>query len=297
VFTLGLSLFCFAGVILVQKFVLLSGVPIMALVMLRTLFPGLAVLISEVICGRGEATRKIFTPYFFWLACATTLVPLFLKNLAHKNMPSANFALLGSLDPFITCVLVYLLFGETINWRQAGGIGCAALGAAILSPYKLTGEAAVRILGGFPWPEILVLISITLGRLGWIASGALIKQGQMSERQTNIMFMLLPGFLATALAGVSGQINALISGTNLATWTAIGLSVSLNTLACMLMTQSLRKFSAVTISLAGTSIIPLTVALFSYPIYGETLSVNFFVAGGLIFLGLAIFNLYPNKAG
>lgn len=286
---LFLALGCFSATILMQKYVLLAGTPVMGFVALRTFAPGCLIFLFELLSGRGQETKKIFTPYFFLLTCITTLVPLFLKNLAHKNMPSAKFALLSSLDPFITCILMYLLFGQTIKLLQLCGILCAVCGTILLSGFQLQATNVNPLFVFLGWPEIAALVAVALGRLGWIAGGQFIKTHKFSEAQINILFMLLPGILAVGIAGYTGQLRAIATQTKMIEWLAIISSISFNTAGCILMTSCLSQVSAVTISLAGTSIIPLSVALGSLKIYNELLSINFFLAGVMIFLGLAIF--------
>lgn len=291
---LFLALLCFAGTILLQKFVLLSGIPIMAFVALRTVVPGSIIFLMETWRNKLAETKKIFTTYFFALTFATTLLPLFLKNFAHRQMPSAKFALLNSLDPFITSILVYFLFNETINLLQAAGIFCAVLGVGFLSTDKLE-IIANNFFTTISWPELLTIVSVTLGRLGWIAGGSFIKNYNFTEAEINILFMLLPGLPATLYAITSGELSSLMYQTKQFEWLMIFASINLNTLGCLLMTKSLKTFNAVTISLAGTSIIPLTVALASFKLYNEPISTQFIIASGLVFLGLAIFYSAKNK--
>lgn len=291
---LFLALLCFAGTILLQKFVLLSGVPIMTFVALRTFVPGAIILLMEATQNKLAEIKKIFTPYFFALTFATTLLPLFLKNFAHRQMPSAKFALLNSLDPFITCILVYFLFNETINLLQAAGIFFAVLGVGFLSTCKLE-IIASNFFSTISWPELLAIISVALGRLGWIAGEKFIKNHNFTEAQINILFMLLPGLPAMFYAATSGELSLLINQTKQLEWLIIFASICLNTLGCLLMTKSLKTFNAVTISLAGTSIVPLTVAVASCKLYKESISTQFIIASGLIFFGLVIFYSAKNK--
>lgn len=287
---LAISLFLFALTIIFQKFVLLSGVPINAFLALRMLVPAVFLSFFEILRGRKHDLMPLFKPKYVAIACLTTFLPLFLKNLAHSRMSSGKFALIGSIDPFVTCVLTFILFGQLISRQKITGIMFAVVGVGILSFNKIPLELSERIFFFLSWPELFAILAVTLGRLGWIACQTFLKNGLLSETQANIVFMGFPGILAASLTVLNGQMSQLFSDFNLKTWIAIISSIFINALACILMTKSLKKFSAVTISLSGTCIIPICVALGGALIYNEPITLAFFGALSLIFTGLMIFN-------
>lgn len=293
--TLLAALLLFAATIVVQKFVLLAGVPINAFLALRMLAPGFVLTAFEVFHGRHKELGRIFKPIYMVLACITTLAPLFLKNLAHQKMSSAKFSLIGSMDPFLTCALAFLIFGQKVSRRQYFGIVVASLGILILTNHKIALEPMDKVFLHFSWPEVCALIAVILGRLGWMANQNLMSTRHFSQVQTNIMFMGIPGVLAAVLATSSGQASQFLATTTPATWLAVTASITLNTFACLLMTKSLQKFSSITVSLAGTCIIPIAVSLASLPVHGEPLSRALAFAGLFIFSGLVIFNFEAKK--
>lgn len=254
------------------------------------LLPATIMSFFEILRGRARDLKVIFRPNYILIACLTTFLPLFLKNLAHSKMSSGKFALIGSIDPFVTCILTFVLFGQLISGQKIAGILFAVSGVALISFNKIPLELSEKIFLIFSWPELFAILAVALGRFGWIACQNFLKAGFLTENQANIVFMGFPGTLAAILTVLNGQMGAIFSNFDLKTWVAIILSIFFNALACILMTKSLKRFSALTISLSGTCIIPVCVAFASALIYQEPVTPAFFGALTLIFIGLAIFN-------
>lgn len=287
---LVLSLLFFAGTIIAQKYVLLAGVPINAFLALRMLLPGAFFSFIEILGGRGRNLGKILNPKLIFLSTLTTFLPLFLKNLAHSKMSSGKFALIGSIDPFITCILSFFLFRTLISWPKLLGIILAVFGVIILTFHKNSIEFSQKIFFSFSWPELFVILAVGLSRFGWMTCQNFLKDGFLSENQANIAFMAIPGVFAASLSLLGGQVLSILNDFQVKTWIVMILSISMNAVGCFLMTKSLKKFSAVTISLAGTSIIPLFVTLASALIYGEKMSFALIYSMFFIFSGLIVFN-------
>lgn len=237
------------------------------------------------------------------IALFTTYFPSNLKAYALAHMPAAKMAFFGTLDPFITALYSYLLFKEKLTIKQWLGILFGFLGMMILiigtSPLEET------FFGMVSFPEFAALFAMVLSRFGWIQAQQLLKKGLFSPVQLNILLMSFSGvisFVSSYLSDVM-TINSL-SSISLPVLTLPPLSllsadgqlgffltwtiVVGNVLGYTLYGYALKRYSATFIPLAGFTI-PLLVQFLGWLLLGESLSLLFFIACAVTFVGVLLF--------
>ena len=264
-----------------------------------------AVLLAALLYAK---TRKLFTwsvvisslSLILVIALFTTYFPSNLKAYALARMPSAKMAFFGTLDPFITALYACFWFNERLTKRQWLGIFLGFVGMMIL----IYGSSSLEesFIGMISYPEFAALSAIVLSRFGWIQAQQLLKKELFTPVQLNILLMSISGIvslISVYLLGLTsvasfpslpildvlpfsplGQLGFFLG------WTIIVGNVVVYTLYG----YALKRHSMTFIPLAGF-IIPLLVQLFGWLLLGESLSLLFFVACGVTFMGVLLFYL------
>ncbi len=253
-------------------------------------------------------TRKLFdwsrVASFFSLilviALFTTYFPSNLKAYALTRMPSSKMAFFGTLDPFITALYSFFWFKERLTKKQWLGILLGFVGMMVLI-YGST-QQEETFFSIVSYPECAAFFAIVLSRFGWIQAQQLLKKELFSPVQLNILLMSISGIgslVAAYLLGVTtiGTLPELPIVTLLPfePSTQLGLFVAWtviigNVLGYTLFGYALKRHSTTFIPLAGFTI-PLLVQFFGWLFLAESLSLSFFIACGITFIGVLLFYL------
>ncbi len=264
-----------------------------------------AVLLGLILYVR---TRKLFTwsvvtSFFSWIlviAFFTTYFPSNLKAYALAHMPSAKMAFFGTLDPFVTALYSYFWCNERLTIRQWLGILLGFAGMLIL--IYSTSPLEEQLFGMVSYPEFAAFFAVVLSRFGWIQAQQLLKKELFTPVQLNILLMSIGGIISlasvywfglTSLAPLpslpildklpfsyAGQLGLFLG------WTII---VG-NVVGYTLYGYALKRHSTTFIPLAGFTI-PLIVQLLGWLLLGETVSLLFFAACAVTFMGVLLFYL------
>ncbi len=258
-------------------------------------------------------TRKLFTwsivtSFFSWIlviALFTTYFPSNLKAYALTHMPSAKMAFFGTLDPFVTALYSYFWFNERLTKQQWLGILLGFAGMMILiygsTPLEETWFSIVS------YPEFAAFFAIVLSRFGWIQAQQLLKKEHFTPVQLNILLMSIGGVISLTSAYLLGLtsigtlpdlpvLNMLPLSPSGQLGFFLGWTILMgNVLGYTLYGYALKKYSTTFIPLAGF-MIPLLVQLFGWLLLGEALSLLFFIACGVTFLGVLLFYLDERAA-
>lgn len=224
-----------------------------------------------------------------FIALCTTLLPAIIKAFALKYMTASKTALLGSIDPFVTALYAYILWSETLSLKKIAGIALGFCGVLIsifsTSPTEMAWGEFLYI----SYPELAALASVVISRYGWILVQLMLKKGRYKPTEINSMTMLVSGFLALCIAGLSG---ATVTVSCAATgWYVVVFAYTIivgNLFGYTLYGYCLRKHSATLMSLAGF-LVPVFVLLLSQCLGQEQLSLNLLFAGVVLFAGLCVF--------
>lgn len=222
------------------------------------------------------------------IAITTNFIPSLLKAYALKGLASSKAALLGSLDPFVTALYGFMLFGERLSRKQWLGILVGFMGAFILIITTSCTEESLRAWWIFSYPELAALSAVAVSRLGWIEAQKLLKAERFKPTELNGFTMVAGGFYALGSAWYAGQITP-VAWTMPVVCALIYTIVVGNVIAYSLYGYLLKRHSSTYVSLAGL-MIPLFVHCYGPVVLGEPLSPIFFCSLGCMFFGLWLFS-------
>jgi drug/metabolite transporter (DMT)-like permease len=239
-----------------------------------------------------ESTRKRLKQDLWiivLIAICTTFVPTWLKAFGLKYMTAAKTTLLGSIDPFITALYAYLLFGEILTWRKAFGVLLGWIGVLLMVMAPTPQEELWRFWGPVSWPELAALSSTAIARLGWTLTQRLLKQERYQPIQMNTLVMSISGICAmvTALSSHEPVFSHTPKGYGtlfLFLLTVVGAGV----IGYAMYANCLKLYSPTLVSLAGF-LVPILVALFAWIFLGEPITFSLIMAFIALFAGLALF--------
>lgn len=247
-------------------------------------------------------------------AC-TTYAPSLLKAYALQLLPSSKAAFFGTLDPFVTALYAYILWSEKLTLKKILGILFGFLGACVLLTSHTCIEDQLRALAFISYPELAALGAVIIGRYGWITVQQLVKNQLFTPLQINSITMLGSGILslvssllvektpklfnpglyyskACAQLPAYTFLNKLLYLENSQILFFLGLLaytiVVGNVISYTLYATVLKKYSATFIALTSFSV-PLFVQLYGWLFLQEQLSLYFFAACFLTFIGLILF--------
>ncbi len=225
------------------------------------------------------------------ISFCTSLIPAILKAYAISYLPMSKYALLGSIEPFVTAMYAYILWNERLSWKKIIGIAVAFFGVSI---YVLT-TSPVELQWGellyISFPELAVIGSVILSRYGWILVQLMLKKDRYTPVEMNSLTMLLSGAMGLGLAATHGSSIFVAPGKMGMFVAAFAFTIIVgNLFGYTLYSYALKKHSAVWVSLAGLSIPPM-VFLGSNLLGWEGCSLSFFVALAVLCTGFFIFYL------
>lgn len=286
-----------ASAITTNKMILSLGISPSFFVALRMLCASIFLLTASLWKSEHFRFSKIKNDLLIvaGIALLTTAIPSVLKAYALQNLPSAKAAFLGSLDPFFTALLAYLLLAERLTLTKILGILVGFSGALILLISSTPQETSFISLGFFSLPELAALAAVVIVRYGWIEAQKLLKAERYSAIELNGLLMLLGGF-STLVPSLMANPCAFstIPCTGRFFWLFIYTVIVGNLIAYTLYATFLKKYSTTLVSLAGLSV-PLCVQAYGWLLLHEEVSWSFIAAFAVTLLGMYIF--YRDELG
>jgi len=279
-----------AGGIVCNKYILVS-ISAQFFVALRMLISGSILLFYHWHQTERLTYEKVKNDRIklLFIALCTTLVPALLKAWSLKHMLASKQSLLGSIDPFITALMVYVMFNEKMTIFNIVGMAIGFLGTIVVILSKTSPEMGYEWLWHISYPEIAIIAAVIISRYGWILVQTLLRNNHYTPIQINTLMQLSAGAMALGCAAVTNQLQVY----DIASY-PVFIAASLftifggNIIGYTLYAQSLKHHSATLVSLAGFSI-PLLVTFFAYIFLGEAVTPSIILGGFLIFLGLLVF--------
>lgn len=292
-----------ASAISANKILLYAMTPMM-LVCIRMFVAGIILLIYTTRGSRPLHWAQV-RPHISMLAIitlCTTFVPSLLKAYALSHMASAKQAFFGTLDPFVTALLAYILLNERLSWKKWAGILLGFIGALMLIAQQ---DFEFKAFSFVSFPELAALGAVVIGRYGWIMVQRFLKKEIFGPTQINTITMLLSGVISgiillffhhVTLGTFEGAPFSILKS---APFMCMSFTAQLmfflsytiligNVLAYNLYAHVLKKHSATFVSLMSFSV-PLFVALYGRLFLSEMLTWHFFASCGVTFLGLLVF--------
>lgn len=276
-----------ASAISVNK-VLLATFPPFFLVGIRMLFGG------AILTGLFYAKQRIPFQSLLkdWkqltvMALLTTFFQSTLKSYALKHMLSSKAALIGSLDPFVTAILAYLLLSERLSTQKLCGILLGMVGFITLTFSTSSLEGQWHLLFIFSLPELAAFFAMIFGRYGWIQAQKFLKQRRYAPAELNGIMMLISG-VSALLCSLFLEQPTLAH----ATWQTVPLMLYTiiigNVVAYTMYAHFLQAYSAGFVSLAGFSV-PVFVTLYGTLFLSEAIFSQLIYSGLIILAGVALF--------
>jgi len=151
---------------------------------------GLAIYYGEI--GQIDFTSRSFWAFFLAGAVGASFGKVFYYKGIDKVGASKATSVKNS-SPFLTAILAVLFLGEAMSWFLAMGVTLIALGIAILTQTKESGERSVDRLQYFLYPIIAALcfgVNPIFKKFGIDAAGLPVL-GTMITQVTALGFMLL----------------------------------------------------------------------------------------------------------
>ncbi|HBL98273.1 TPA: hypothetical protein DDZ86_01355 [Candidatus Dependentiae bacterium] len=219
----------------------------------------------------------------------TTFLPSVLKAFALKNLISSKATLIASMDPFVTALYAYFLWGERMSRSQILGIAISFAGIVILLWTTSPAEASFFSIGILSLPEIAAFVSMVIARYGWILAQRVIHSERYTPTELNGLIMLIGGSYALITSTLTENVDFNAIPTTWTFWAVCLYSITIaNILGYSIYGTLLKKYPITLTSLCGISI-PLFVHLYGPLILGEPLSLTFFVSLAFVALGTYLF--------
>ncbi|HAU30193.1 TPA: hypothetical protein DCW54_00970 [Candidatus Dependentiae bacterium] len=285
----------FASAISVNKLVLFS-LPAFFFVGIRMLFSGITLLFFHVPNSKNIQKSNLRTDManLLLIAALTTFIPSCLKAFGMQQLNSSHATLFGSLDPFVTAIYAYFLWGERINIRQFLGMCIAFLGIVFLITITNPTTPSFFTPRWLSIPEIATIVSMIISRYGWIRAQRILKNERYKPTELNGILMTISGIYALSFSLLTENWHRIIWPTNPAFYGVLAYAIFVgNIIGYSVYGALLKKYPITLLSLCGLSV-PLFVHLFGPLIVGEPLSPYFLVALALVAAGTWIF--ITNKA-
>ena len=231
---------------------------------------------------------------FFFISIAITVIPSLCKAYALSIMPSYKMAALGSLDPFITAIYAYILFGERLTKKRFAGIVCGLIGMSILIASTTPLESVTNTWWILSYAEIAMLLAVATGRYGWTLGQVYLKKQVIKPLEFNAYIMIFGGLISAVMTIFEGpSAYTMIKPVTGLFWATMAYTIIIgNGFAYTMYAQVLKRYSASLVSLASLSV-PLFVSFFGYIFLQEIPSLYFF--GALLLFAIGLLVLYRDE--
>lgn len=278
----------FASVFVIAKFGLEYSAPFF-LVGSRMFLAGILIL-AYAFFKKGERIdfRKD------WMAFLKLAVfNIYLTNVFEfwglRYLTSFKTCFIYSLSPFLSALVSYFVFSETLTKKKWIGLLVGIIGFAPI----LLAQGKTELDGGqlfmFSFAEISVFLATLCSVYGWIQLRVVVSIKGYSPLVANGISMLAGGAFALIHSYFAEDWNPYPVSSWLAFFEAsIALIIISNCICYNLYGYLLKNFSATFISFAGFTT-PIFTALFGYLFLGEEISFAFLLSVLIVFMGLLLF--------
>ena len=214
-----------------------------------------------------------------------------------QYLTAAKTCLIYSLTPFISALLSYFQFGEKMTPLKAAGLTIGFMSFIPILLDRSGAEELVRGLGWLTWAEIALMGAAVSAAYGWILLKLLGTRQATSPIAANAVSMAFGGILALAHSFFIENWSPVPVTNTRGFFEGLALMIVISNIICYnIYGWLLKKFSATFLSFAGLTT-PLFAALFGYLFLKETITPYFFVALGVIAVGLALVYIEERKQG
>jgi drug/metabolite transporter (DMT)-like permease len=229
----------------------------------------------------------------FWQLAFLALFNIYLTNAFEfwglQYLTSVKTCMIYSLSPFVSALLSFFVFKETMSWKKWIGLTIGCIG---LLPVLMI-QTHDEVLGGqffmFSWAEIAVMGAAVCSVYGWILLRKVVKDGECTPYMANGLSMLMGGSLSLIHSRIVEKWDPVPVTEYVPFLECALLLIVISNLVCYnLYGVLLKRFSATFMSFAGFST-PIFTALFGWFYLGEVISWPFYLSMAILFPGLLIF--------
>lgn len=256
----------------------------------RMALAGVILLAYQFISDRKEFKFK--KGHLMQLGCLA-LFNIYLTNVFEfwglQYLTSVKTCFIYSLSPFVSALLSYIIFKESMTWKKWLGltIGCVGL-LPILMQHSASEEQVGQFLM-FSWPELAVIGAAVCSVYGWILLRQCVKDGETTPVMANGLSMLLGGAMSLAHSYLVEDWNPVPVTEFVPFFECAFLLIVISNLICYnLYGALLKRFSATFMSFAGFST-PIFTALFGWFYLGEEISWQYYMSLAILLPGLLVF--------
>jgi drug/metabolite transporter (DMT)-like permease len=278
----------FASAIPMSKFIL-TAIPVAWYVALRTLCAGLILLATafyrKEYFSLSRLKRDIFS--IILISFVLTFLPNMFKAYSLKHLTAAKASFFIMLSPFFSALFAFIIFDHRLSLKKFLGILLGCAGFYILMIY----DAGIGVWQPeYLYPCIAGLLAIASIRLGLAMTQHVLKKEDYSPVQLNGLTLFFTGLVSCGLALRQSTFNCAFE--DVALWQVLLCSLYVIIVGTVLWSSfyghCLKRYTVTLMALLEFST-PIFVSLYGWLLFGEELSINFFIAIALTFLGLYIF--------
>jgi drug/metabolite transporter (DMT)-like permease len=276
--------------------VLVQYAPPLFIASARTLIAGIILLTYCVTCHRKKSQRRcsLAIPHT-WLFVQLVFFCIFINYIARfwamNYLPSSKACLLFSIDPVLSLLFSYLMFGEKNTHKQWLGF---FFGFMSLITVLLTSSASEAPMGEFlyiSWPELLMLISVIANSYRWVLMRKLVRDHDYSSLFVNGVSLTVGGLMTLVSSLLIEGFFPVQSPLIFFSWLMLAILIS-NIICSSLYGYLLRSYTATFLSLAGFTS-PLFGVLYGWIFFNESMIWLYFLATG--FLAISMYLFYKDE--
>lgn len=256
----------------------------------RMFIAGIILIAYQLYKNREQIDFKKL-PYgkIFMLAAFNIYLTNVFEFWGLQYLTSFKTCFIYSLSPFLSALLSYFVFAETLSTKKWIGL---MVGFAGFIPILLNGTSSEESTGHLfflSWAEIAVMLAASCSVYGWILLKQLVKDEGLSPLTANGISMLIGGIMALSHSYVAENWNPLPMTQFVPVLECTIALVIISNLICYnLYGVLLKKYSATFISFAGFTT-PLFTALYGWVFLSETVTMPFYISTAIVFAGLFTF--------
>lgn len=219
---------------------------------------------------------------FFLLSLTHIYIPFILEFWALKYTSAAKTSLIYNLSPFVTALLVYIIYNERLSSNKILGLIIGFLG---FIPILISNSPAEITFNNFfiSLPELCIIIAVISSAYAWIT----IQNSPLPLLLLNGISMLLGGSLSLCSSLIVENWIPVFNFKYFITLLILIIIIG-NFICYNLYAYLLKRYTATFLSFAGFTI-PLFTALLQFIFFKTKIGLDFFLTLIIVSFGLYIF--------
>lgn len=257
----------------------------------RMALAGVILLVYQLCFNRSQCfIHKKNWKQFLGLALFNIYLTNILEFWGLQYLTSFKTCFIYSLSPFLSAILSFVIFSETLSPKKWIGLLIGIIGIIPVLLSQTTAEERAGQILLFSWAELAVMGAAFCSVLGWIFLKQLVQKEGYSPILANGVSMLLGGLFSLGHSFLVENWNPIPVSESLPFIECALLLILVSNLICYnLYGYLLKHYSATFISLAGLST-PLFTAILGWIFLGEQVTWPFALSMAILSGGLFLFH-------